>query len=134
MASIDAGLSLSVNSAYRSYEDQQSVYDTYYSLYGQSYVDKYVAIPGYSEHQTGLALDVKSKNSNLFANSKEYSWMLENSYKYGFVLRYPKDKEDITGYNFEAWHFRYVGIDIAKYMYENNITYDEYYVMFLDNN
>ena len=134
MASIDAGLSLSVNSAYRSYEDQQEIYDTYYSLYGQSYVDKYVAIPGYSEHQTGLALDVKSKNSNLFINSKEYSWMLDNAYKYGFVLRYPKDKEDITGYNFEAWHFRYVGIDIAKYMYENNITYDEYYVMFLDNN
>ena len=134
MASIDAGLSLSVNSAYRSYEDQQEIYDTYYSLYGQSYVDKYVARPGYSEHQTGLALDVKSKNSNLFINSKEYSWMLDNAYKYGFVLRYPKDKEDITGYDFEAWHFRYVGVDIAKYIYENNITYDEYYVMFLDIN
>ena len=60
--------------------------------------------------------------------------MLDNAYKYGFVLRYPKDKEDITGYDFEAWHFRYVGVDIAKYIYENNITYDEYYVMFLDIN
>lgn len=131
-ASIDAGLSLSVNSAYRSYDDQQAIYDTYYSLYGQSYVDKYVAIPGYSEHQTGLALDVKSLNTNLFINSKEYNWMLENSYKYGFILRYPSDKEEITGYNFEAWHFRYVGIDIAKYIYENNITYEEYYVMFIE--
>lgn len=132
-ASIAAGMELSVNSSYRSYQDQEKVYNSYLELYGQSYVDKYVATPGYSEHQTGLALDVKSLNSSIFKNSEEYIWMLNNSYKYGFILRYPENKKDITGYNSEAWHFRYVGVNVAKYIYENNITYDEYYVMFLDN-
>lgn len=131
-ASLNDGMHLSVNSSYRSYQDQEEVYNTYYSLYGQSYVDKYVATPGYSEHQTGLALDVKSKDSNTFADSREYKWMLENSYKYGFILRYPVGKKDVTGYNSEAWHFRYVGKDASKYIYENKITYDEYYIMFLD--
>lgn len=131
-ASIEAGLDLSVNSSYRSYQDQEEVYNTYYELYGQNYVDNYVAVSGYSEHHTGLALDVKSLNSNIFANSEEYQWMKENSYKYGFILRYPDDKKDITGCNGEAWHYRYVGLEIAKYIYENDITFDEYYAMFLD--
>ena len=120
------------NSAYRSYSDQQKVYDTYLNLYGQNYVYNYVAVPGFSEHQTGLALDVAAKGYNTFKNSPEYTWMLENSYKYGFILRYPKEKQEITGYKYEAWHFRYVGIEAAKYIHENNITYDEYYVMFVD--
>jgi len=121
-----------VNSAYRSYNDQQDVYDTYLNLYGQEYVNNYVAVPGFSEHQTGLALDVAAKGYNTFKTSPEYTWMLENAYKYGFILRYPAEKQDITGYKYEAWHFRYVGLEAAKYIQENNITYDEYYVMFLD--
>ncbi len=126
------GFSILANSAYRSYQDQQEVYDVYKDLYGQKYVDNYVALAGYSEHQTGLALDVSSANNKVFADSKEYNWMLENSYKYGFIMRYPKDKEKITGYKYEAWHYRYVGKEIAKYIYENDLTYDEYYIRFLD--
>lgn len=131
-ASLKDGLSISVNSSYRSYNDQVDIYDYYLKLYGDSYVQKYVATPGYSEHQTGLALDVKSNYSSIFEKSEEYKWMLSNSYKYGFILRYPNEKSDITGYSSEAWHFRYVGEDIARYVYENNVTYDEYYAMFLD--
>ena len=133
-ASLKENMNISVNSSYRSYESQESVYNYYYELYGKSYVTKYVATPGYSEHQTGLALDIKSLNSNIFKNSKEYTWMIENSYKYGFILRYPEGMENLTGYSSEAWHFRYVGEDIAKYIYENQITYDEYYAMFIVGN
>lgn len=126
------GYYILANSAYRSYQDQQETYDTYKKEYGQNYVNNYVALPGYSEHQTGLALDVASKNSNIFAESKEYQWMRENSYKYGFIMRYPKGKENITGYKYESWHYRYVGKEIASYIYENDLTYDEYYIRFLD--
>ena len=104
----------------------------YLKLYGQSYVNKYVAKPGFSEHQTGLALDVKSKNGSPFKTTKEYTWMIKNSYKYGFILRFPEGKEAFTGYNPESWHFRFVGEDIAKYIHENDITYDEYFALFID--
>jgi len=120
------------NSAYRSYNDQEDVYNTYLNLYGQTYVNNYVATPGYSEHQTGLALDVAARDYSIFESSPEFVWMRENAYKYGFILRYPKEKQDITGYKYEAWHFRYVGKDVANYIQENNITYEEYYVMFQD--
>ena len=126
------GMYLMANSAYRSYSDQEDTYNYYLEKYGQNYVNNFVAVPGYSEHQTGLALDVAAKDSEIFEESSEYTWMLENSYKYGFILRYPYEKQEITGYKFEAWHFRYVGEEIAKYIKENNITYEEYYIMFLD--
>jgi len=126
------GRYLLANSAYRSYKDQQDVYNTYLKLYGQTYVNNYVAVPGYSEHQTGLALDVAARDYNIFKDSPEFIWMMENAHKYGFILRYPSEKQDITGYKYEAWHYRYVGRDVAKYIYENNVTYEEYYVMFLD--
>ncbi len=126
------GYELLVNSAYRSYKDQEEVYQTYYNLYGEAYVKKYAARPGYSEHQTGLSLDVASKSNSIFEQSKEFTWMKENAYKYGFVLRFPKNKADITGFKYEAWHYRYVGKDIAKYMYDNDLTFDEYYARFLD--
>lgn len=126
------GLSLTVSSGYRSYKDQEEITNTYLELYGQNYVDNYVAKPGFSEHQTAMSLDIASETVDTFVNSDEYAWMMDNAYKYGFILRYPKSKEDITGYKCEAWHYRYVGKKIAKYIKENNITYDEYYVMFLD--
>lgn len=126
------GYDLLVNSAYRSYKDQEDVYKTYYNLYGENYVKKYAAKPGFSEHQSGLSLDVASVHSNIFEQSKEFTWMKENAYKYGFVLRFPKNKENITGFRYEAWHYRYVGKDIAKYMYENNLTFDEYHARFID--
>lgn len=125
-------LGLVINSAYRSYEDQEEICEEYKNLYGQSYVDKYVAKPGFSEHQTGLAFDIGSTSSNIFANSKEYVWIQKHAHEYGFIQRFPKGFEEITGFRNEAWHYRYVGKKIATYIYENNITLDEYFVMFLD--
>ena len=126
------GLKLFVNSGYRSFDDQKEVYDTYLSLYGQDYVDKYVVNPGYSEHQTGYAFDFASGTSNIFRNSSEYQWMIKNSYKYGFCYRYLKSKEDITGIKNEAWHFRYVGKDIANVMDKQELSFEEYYAIYLD--
>ncbi len=127
------GYNLVINSAYRSYDEQVELTNLYLKSYGQSYVDKYVAKPGFSEHQTGLAFDIGSKNSRVFANSKEYQWLKENAYKYGFIYRFDSRYEDITGFRHEAWHYRYVGRNIAKYIYEhNNMSLEEYYVRFLD--
>lgn len=126
------GYKILANSTYRTYKDQQDTWDKYLNLYGQSYNDRYVTKTGFSEHHTGLAVDVKSANSNVFKQSKEYNWMVENSYKYGFIHRYQESKVEITGIASEAWHFRYVGVDVATYMYENNLCFEEYYAMFLD--
>lgn len=126
------GLGLVINSSYRSYNDQEELCGEYQQLYGISYVNKYMAKPGFSEHQTGLAFDIGSISSNIFANSEEYTWMKDNAYKYGFILRFPKKYENITGFKNEPWHYRYVGKEIAKYIYENDISYEEYYAMFLD--
>ena len=127
------GYQLVINSAYRSYEDQEEIVNKYLSLYGQDYVDKYVAKPGFSEHQTGLAFDIGSRNSNVFASSREYDWIQENAHKFGFIYRFDKRYEDLTGFRNEAWHYRYVGQDIATYVYEhNNMSLEEYFVIFLD--
>lgn len=123
-------IELYLNSAFRAYLTQKAVYDAG----GEKNTNngEYIAKPGESEHQTGLAVDISSKRVNYkldedFANTREGKWLQENSYKYGFILRYPKDKEAITGYNYEAWHYRYVGIELAKYLHENNVTLDEVY-------
>ena len=86
---------------------------------------------GHSEHQTGLAVDVSDIFGEYddFANTKEFEWMMDNAYKYGFILRYPKYKTDITGFKYEPWHYRYIGIDMAKYLYNNNLTLEEYYLI-----
>ena len=127
------GYGIIINSAYRSFQDQQDISDLYFRYYGQSYVDKYIAKPGYSEHQTGLAIDVGSKTTSVFANSKENNWMLDNAYKYGFIQRYTKRDENLTGFRYEAWHYRYVGKEIAKYCHDhNNMSLEEYFVIFLD--
>lgn len=126
------GYYLVINSAYRSYQDQVDLTNYYLRTYGQNYVNKYVAKPGYSEHQTGLAFDIGSRNVSVFANSKEYQWMQENAYKYGFIHRFTKKKEYLTGFREEPWHYRYVGKDIAKVIQEQNLSLEEYWVMFLD--
>lgn len=126
------GLEMVVSSAYRSYDDQVELMEFYRKWYGDNYVNSYVARPGFSEHQTGLAFDVASTSTKVFVDSKEYEWMSENAYKYGFILRFYKKAETITGYKSEPWHYRYVGKEIAKYIYDHNITFEEYYVMFLD--
>lgn len=121
------GITLYVSSGYRSYDYQNNLYNYYVSVDGKKEADRYSARPGYSEHQTGLAIDIANGSHNFIEdNSKEYKWLINNSYKYGFILRYPKDKEWITGYMYEPWHYRYVGEDIAKYIQETKLTYDEY--------
>ena len=122
------GYKIIVVSAYRSYDYQKKLYEDYVFKGGKSYADKCSARSGHSEHQTGLAIDVMGSNNdyNLFSESIEFNWMINNSYKYGFILRYPKDKENITGFKYEPWHYRYVGIKLAKYLYENNLTLEEY--------
>lgn len=129
--SINEGLNISITSAYRSYNEQIKLYNKYLKLYGKDYVDKYVAVAGYSEHQTGLAIDLKSLEYENFKHSKEYLWIKENSHNYGFIIRYPEGKEKITGYSPEEWHIRYVGKEAAQYIYKNNITFEEYYNLFL---
>ncbi len=129
-------ITLMINSSYRSYASQETVYNNYKDTRGERYADEIAARAGHSEHQTGLALDIfstETSNQADFQNSKAYTYLKENAHKFGFILRYPEDKVSITGYAFESWHYRYVGIDIAKYIYENNITYDEYYSFYIEN-
>ncbi len=128
------GMGIVINSGYRSFESQKKLCEEYLKLYGEEYVNKYVAKEGFSEHQTGMSFDIGSTSSNVFANSKEYSWVQENAHNYGFIQRFPKGYEDITGFRAESWHYRYVGKKIATYIYEHKITFDEYYIKFLDNN
>lgn len=127
-------IKLVVSSGYRSFEDQSLTYDSYYKHYGLEYADSIASRAGYSEHQTGLSIDIfgYGMSKEGFEETKEAMWLANNSYKYGFILRYPKDKETITGYNYEPWHFRYLGKEIATAVYEEGITYDEYYAFYLN--
>lgn len=127
-------LTLKITTAYRDYNFQSILYNNYVNSDGKDLADTYSARPGYSEHQFGYSFDLTNSNYSDFEKfeyTDEYTWLQENAYKYGFIQRYPKDKEYITGYQFESWHYRYVGIDIAKYIYENDITYEEYYAYYL---
>lgn len=114
------------SSAYRSYKSQLRILKEETDKKGVDYADKYVAKPGQSEHQSGLAVDVTNRVRCFDKTSKEAQWLANNAYKFGFILRYPDGKEDITGYNYEPWHIRYVGKDIAKEIYMKNITLEEY--------
>ena len=121
-------------SSYRSYEYQVNLYNKYVSNDGVEAADTYSVRAGYSEHQTGLCADIYDGNIpyTSFEKSKSFNWMQENAHKYGFILRFPKGKENITGYQYESWHYRYVGEKIASYIHENNITYEEYYARFIE--
>ena len=128
-------IKLIANSSYRTYERQEEVYKEFYYSKGISYADKYAARAGYSEHQTGLSLDIFTSGSSTTSNFEEsdaFRWLSENAYKYGFILRYPKGKEYLTGYNYESWHYRYVGKDDAYKIYKENLTFDEYYAYYLE--
>ena len=120
-------------SSYRSYQYQYNLYNRYVSIDGVEAADTYSARPGYSEHQTGLAVDVYNGKEDFtnFEKTKEYSWMQDNAYKFGFILRFPKDKVLETGYQYESWHYRYVGKEIAKYIHDNNLCFEEYYATHL---
>ena len=121
-------LSIIAVSTFRSYSYQKNLYLDYVNKKGKEYADACSARPGHSEHQTGLALDVMGSNKdyNKFDESKEFNWMINNAYKYGFILRYPKGKEHITGFKYEPWHYRYVGKEAAKIIPDKNITLEEY--------
>lgn len=129
-AAKDEGVSIYNVSGYRSYNTQKNLYNSYVQKDGVSKADTYSARAGTSEHQTGLATDINSVSSS-FENTNAFKWLSKNAYKYGYILRYPKGKEFITGYMYEPWHFRYVGKDVAKIIYENNITYEEYYATYI---
>lgn len=130
LAAAKDGIILKGISGYRSYDYQVSVFNSSKERNGIEHAEKYVAKPGHSEHQTGLAVDVLSNEySNLndgFENTKTFKWLKDNMTKFGFILRYPKGKENITGYNYEPWHLRYVGKDVAKEINSQNITLEEY--------
>ena len=131
------GMNLIITTSYRSYGFQSTLYNNYVKQDGQASADTYSARPGYSEHHSGLAVDLSTPSlTNAFTEfiyTDEYQWMKKNSYKYGFIQRYTDENQYITGYQPEAWHYRYVGKDVAKYIYENNITFEEYYAYFVEN-
>lgn len=131
-AALKEGYELMDNNSYRSYFYQEEIYQYYLDLYGQAYCNQYVATPGKSEHQTGLAIDLTSRSVQdgpygVFGDTPDYDWVVENAHEYGFILRFPSDKTEITGTASEPWHFRYVGKEVARVIYENDWCLEEYY-------
>ncbi|MCL6587100.1 MAG: D-alanyl-D-alanine carboxypeptidase family protein [Anoxybacillus sp.] len=126
------GISLIAVSGYRSYDRQKELFDEEVKKNGKEKAIHAVAYPGQSEHQTGLAIDISSQSikANLtaaFGETNEGKWVAAHAHEYGFIIRYPKGKEAITGYQYEPWHIRYVGQKAAKVIYEKNITLEEYF-------
>ena len=119
------GLNLSLISGYRSYKTQENLYNKYVKKDGEEEANTYSAKPGHSEHQTGLAFDIGSVDRS-FANTDEAKWIEENAHLYGFIVRYPKGKTDITGYIYEPWHVRYLGKENAKKVWMSGLTLEEY--------
>lgn len=124
------GINIIVDSAFRSGNYQQMILDKLISEKGNE-AYKLVALPGASEHQTGLAVDFAIYENGIYnddikEDDKEAIWLKDNAWKYGFILRYPKGKEDITGFNFEPWHYRFVGLELALELYQTNQTLEEY--------
>lgn len=124
------GVKIYAVSGFRSFKRQREIFKSNYERDGEK-ASKYSARPGQSEHQTGLAMDVTCKEVNYelcenFENTDAYRWLKNNIHNFGFILRYPKGKEHITGYTFEPWHLRYVGKELACKLYEEEITLEEY--------
>ncbi|MBQ2872874.1 MAG: M15 family metallopeptidase [Bacilli bacterium] len=126
------GYNIDIMSGYRDYMYQEAIYNKLLKEKGFAYTFRSIAKPGTSEHQTGLAIDIciykgdKCYIEHEVEDSEEINWLINNSHKYGFILRYPKNMEDRTGYNYEPWHYRYVG-DIAEYLYKNNLLLEDYF-------
>lgn len=132
----ESEIKLIINSSYRDYNLQEQTYNNLKKNYGIKRADSQAARPGHSEHESGLAFDIFSKEDTstaTFKDSKTYQWLKENAHHYGFIERYPEGKEYLTGYMFEAWHWRYVGKEIAEKIYQEQITFDEYYAYYLEN-
>ena len=133
-AAHDEGFYLMVTSSYRDYASQKEIYDYRKATQGERKADETAARPGHSEHQTGLVVDMTSTtepSATDFSESEAYKWLKEHAHEFGFIERYPADKEYLTGYSPESWHWRYVGIEAATVMHEENITYDEYYAFYI---
>jgi zinc D-Ala-D-Ala carboxypeptidase len=132
-AAKQSNLNLRVDSAYRSYAYQQTLYTRYVQTSGQAVADQESARAGYSEHQTGLAVDIGATSGTCsleqcFSTTPEGGWLAANAHQYGFILRYPADKTTITGYEYEPWHFRYVGVVLSQEMYSEHIaTLEEFF-------
>lgn len=125
-----AGHSLMIGSAYRSSDLQAVYFNSYVAASGLEAANQYSAKPGQSEHQLGLSVDISTLSqqcylSECFTSTPDGEWLAKNAYKYGFTLRYQKGKESITGYNFEPWHYRYVGVDLATALYQSDLTLEE---------
>lgn len=125
-AANEAGVFFRVESAYRSYDQQRAEYNGYVAQWGRANADRGSARPGYSEHQTGLAVDVNDVPDNLytaaFASSPAGVWLAEHAHEFGFIISYPQGKESVTGYRWEPWHLRYVGTEIAQRMKEQGVS------------
>ena len=125
------GIDIVMTTAYRSYEFQEVLWNNYVAQKGEEEANKTSARPGESEHQTGLAVDLSTseidyRNSSDFADTAAGRWVAENAHKFGFILRFPEGKSDITGYSYEAWHLRYVGMTAAADIDEQDLTLEEY--------
>lgn len=125
-AAAQQGLNIWLASGFRSYDYQSQIYNSYVSLDGQAAADTYSARPGYSEHQSGLAIDVNQIDDS-FIGTPEAVWLENHCHEYGFILRYPQGKQDITGYKYESWHIRYVGTDMSYPIHESGLTLEEYF-------
>jgi D-alanyl-D-alanine carboxypeptidase len=131
----DAGaqnIHLMLSSGYRSFSLQKTVYTSFTRTQGQQSTDSSSARPGHSEHQTGLAVDIEPTSRECeveicFENTNEGKWLAENSYKYGFIIRYQKGQEKITGYEYEPWHVRYVGNELASQIHQSNKTLEQFF-------
>jgi D-alanyl-D-alanine carboxypeptidase len=125
-AAKEDGIILLGNSGYRSYKSQKETYTNRVKAEGKKHADAYVAKAGFSEHQTGLCIDITNKNGYFAKGTKEADWLAENCHRFGFIIRYPYGKKSITGIEYEPWHIRYVGEEAAKYICDNGITLEEY--------
>ena len=128
------GVELDICSAYRSYSHQTELYNSYVASNGRESADTFSARPGSSEHETGRAIDMMGPSGILedYENTESCAWIHENAYKYGFILRYGKDIEDVTGYMYESWHITYIGKEAAEIMHDENIeAFEEYWVKYV---
>lgn len=122
----DSGFDMSIISGFRSYEKQQEVFDGWVAIDGYDKAVTYSAIPGQSEHQSGLAIDITSLNQS-YGSTAEGKWLAQNCWKYGFIIRYPKGSSKITGYMYEPWHVRYLGKSTAKLVHDSGLTLEEFF-------
>lgn len=124
-AAAQEGIKLYVYSGYRSYWRQQTIYNNYAAQRGQAEADRVSSRPGHSEHQTGLTFDVNTTEFS-FGSTPEAAWLAEHCAEYGFIIRYPEDKEDVTGYEYEPWHIRYLGVETAQAVKASGLCLEEY--------